>query len=276
MLQGSRITLENYTRWAQAFTVLSMDRCSPFFADMDLPPAIVASPAHVMMRSRNYLESVRLETDKRRSDAAHVTAVAQRALEFAFIQIAVDYDEQTAFALHAWCLRYVVEPDSASALAAWGHLFRRLCRMISDDEVSVEPVLDRDTIVKVCGVVSRYLQPGLLMECRQRIDEARTLPASEWEQWLEEQVRHSAGHGASLGAIDAALDLVEGVIFNHNVFQTWALINTQITAGERNHLEAWGRHQADRLGILSNASALHLDLPGEDIPGATHSKPQSR
>jgi hypothetical protein len=252
MIQPCSVTLHNIVRWKQAFTILGMERCQPFFEAISLPQAMVVDPKRLGMRARNYVKNVsRYQSAPPVTPDAYVIEV-QRALTDTFIQIAVDYDQETADALYVWCLRYIVDDDVAVELSVWRDLFRRLCGLVEKDESSVESPLDSDAMTRICHVVHSHLAPEFMQEIHQRIQTAKALPKSEWEDWLEEDVRQSAGQGEILGAIEMALDLVENIVANFRTFRAWDSVKSQLSPSEEADLFAWATQQARVLGIPSH------------------------
>ncbi|MFB2892325.1 hypothetical protein ACE1CI_05200 [Aerosakkonemataceae cyanobacterium BLCC-F50] len=214
-----------------------------------MPLALIAQPKRIALCARSYLKKSYAPTTAWFVSPDAYVAEKQRYLEDIFHQIAVDYDEETANSLHIWCLRYVVDDDNATRLWIWGKLFRQLCGLVENAELSSALPLDRAALDCVCGIVHRYIQRDFVEEACLRIKAARSLHNSEWDEWLEERVRHAAGEGEILGAIEMALDLVENIIANHRTFQIWDELKCRISLSEYNHLVIWASRQASVLGI---------------------------
>ena len=240
------VRLDSILDWEAALTVLSIERCHPFFSEMGLPPAVSAEPMGLARCVRSCLEN---KSSTVPSNRDIYVAEKRQWLEKTFDRIAADCGEETARSIHTWCLRYFVDDSTASGLYAWGSLFHQLCRPGKNDEITVASPFDSATMTRICRVVDLDREREFMREIRQRIEAARALPQSEWEQWLEEGVRYRAGDGEIIGAVEAALTCVTLTISNHRTFQTWESLNGQISASEREHLVAWARQQAEDLGI---------------------------
>jgi hypothetical protein len=251
------VTLGNLVHWEQIFTVLSMERCYPFFEAMSLPMAIAADPEPITQQARRYLEWTAVQTDLRSAPTEDYVDAVQRWIAEIFGHVESDYDEATSDALSAWCVQQVSQDNVDAAWVVWGHLFRRLCGLVGQDELTVQAHLSSATLARVCSVVQQYLRPDYMKEVREHLSAAREGQRTLWEEWLESQVRYSAGEGATISAVDGALDFVELTIANHRVAEIWRTISQQISPSEHEQLVLWARRQAHALGMPE---------PPKDVP----------
>jgi hypothetical protein len=243
------VTLGSLVQWERIFTVLSMQRCYPFFEAMGLPTAIAADPEPITLQARTYLEWTTVQTAVRSAPPDDYVDAVQRRIAEIFDHVHRDYDEATSDALAAWCVQ-VSQDNVDAAWVVWGHLFRRLCGLVGQDELTVEAHLSSATRAGVCSVVQQYLRPDYMKEVREQLAAAREGPRSPWEEWLETRVSYFAGEGATVSAIDGALDFVELTIANHRVAETWITLSQQISPDEREQIvTTWARHQARALGM---------------------------
>ncbi|HVG32466.1 MAG TPA: hypothetical protein VM911_05275 [Pyrinomonadaceae bacterium] len=253
MNQAISVTLSNAGRWEEAFMVLSIERCEPFFAEMGLPPEVVANTQPLLLCARNFLNRSLALRSADSLDTQEYVETVRGYLHDAFDQIAEDYGQATADELALWCMRYVVDQAFAVKLDIWVHLFRRLCGLITDDELSIEPTIDQSVLTPTCEIVRRYLQPDPIKEARRRIEEAGRLPKSEWEEELDKSVRYSAGEGDIAGAVEIALTLVENIVYQHRAFRVLSELQNSLTEDETTALLDWARQQASMLGMRGDA-----------------------
>jgi len=226
-----------------------MERCYPFFEAMGLPTTIAADPEPITQQARRYLEWTNVQTDLRSAPPEDYVDAVQRRIAEIFGHVARDYDEATSDALAAWSVQQVSQDNVYAAWVVWGHLFRRLCGLVGQDELTVEAHLSSATLARVCSVVQQYLRPDYMKEVREQLAAAREGQRTLWEEWLESQVSYFAGEGATISALDGALDFVELTIANHRVAETWLAVSQQISPDEHEQIVLWARHQAHALGM---------------------------
>jgi hypothetical protein len=253
MHQGLSVTRANFTRWEEAFMLMAMERCQPFFAEMGLPPEICAAPQPLALCARSFLEkSYAAKSGEFNSSADYVETVRD-SLESALAQVSMDYGEATARAFQDWCMRYVVDQSMVTKLDVWEPLFRRLCGLVADDGMSAAPPRNHVDLVRICEIVYQHLSPGSLKEIQQRLEAARRFQLSETEKWIDETIRYFAGQGEVSGAISIALNIVEAIISRYRIFRLWDYLNSISTPREISSLLEWGRQQALALGMPVDA-----------------------
>jgi hypothetical protein len=224
-----------------------MERSAPYFEAMGLPSRTVAEPWNLARCAREYLNRVAGHRTLQAMSSADRTQ--EQALADAFSQIASEYDSEIADRLYEWCLKYVVNDNTAVEMSIWRELFRRLCGIVGPDEYSCPPPLSDDAIRYICGIVRPDLHGVIMKGIRQQIHTTRALPKSEWENWLEIETRHLAGEGQNLSAVDMTLDLVEGIVANVRTCEARARLKSQLSPGQEADLLAWATRQATALGI---------------------------
>jgi hypothetical protein len=241
------VTAASLPRWRAVLTLLSLERCTPLFAELGLPARLATEPAGLLAAARAAVEALHHPTDRAGSDAS--VAEARRILGEVFRHLAADYDRATAGALGIWLGRHVLSEAARAAFTTWRELLRRLCCLVSWDDLTVPTSLNSVTMLRICQAVHRYLAPEPLAVLRHLLRQVRSLPESPWEEWLERQTRHKACGPHHLGAVAQALDLATGLGADARTARAWHDLLATTSVPERSDLFGWARRQASALSV---------------------------
>jgi hypothetical protein len=228
-------------RWFDAFAVLSLARFAPLFGDLGLPNAIAAEPVPAIRCARAMLDKDLLVLNSDEAEA-HI----QEALAC----IATEYDAETAATVRHWCARFIIDDAYASALFAWEQLIRRLCGLITDDELTVPSPLDAHASEGFCTCVTPLFERTCAQAQMARLEASTREPESSWERHLDDLTRRAAGDpGHSLGAIEMAHTTISMILRNRRTRDALRCLETALSADERQSVFSWARVQGERLSI---------------------------
>jgi len=220
--------------WQTVLKALSLPRCHPFLTDAGLPDAVAAAPEGLADAASEQLRS------------PYTTTVRQFAT-----RLADYYGEDVAKQVTSWCCDQINE-KVRNTRHAWGMMLRYLAGFITEPEAedSAEArtaPLDPALRAQVRDVVSAYLDSDRALA--KRIDAARTMPRTAWEEELDRKLCESAGVAFSLSASELALDLIELAIANYQVTQMWATLASRLDPGELDQLRRAAQARARAFGI---------------------------
>ena len=243
-------------RWFEAFAVLSFERFAALFGDLGLPNAIAAEPAPAIRCARAVLEKDLLVLNSSEVDAHIAEALAC---------IAAEYDAETAAAVRQWCMRFVINDAYASALVAWEQLIRRLCGLVTDDELTVPVPLDAHASEGFCSCVAPHFQHTGTQAQMARMQAGTREPESSWERRLDDLTHQAAGDlGHFLGAVEMAHTTVSMILRKRRTRDAVRCLEIALSADERQRVFAWARVQGERLSIPTSIIEPEVILARND------------
>jgi hypothetical protein len=245
------VTAASLPRWRAGLALLSLDRCAPLFAELDLPGRLTAEPTGLLAAARAAVETLHHSTG--RSDSAGSVAKARSILDEAFHRLATDYDETTVGELEGWLTRYVLSEPTRAAFLVWRELLRRLCCLVTRDDLTVPTSLNSVAMLRICQAVHRYLASEPLAKFLHLLQKARALPRSTWEENLERLTRHEVGGQHHLEVVGQVLDLAKIIGADARTARAWADLRATTSAANRVALHSWARRQAEALGMPREA-----------------------
>ncbi len=226
--------------WETSFTVLSMEQVEPFLAEMGLELRGVEAVRAVARAFLDQFEQLQEQYSQPPDDSGMLPedeVLVQRIL----VRLAEKTDEETAQYLRGWITQHADRPGESS----WKRLLYRLVR----GGKATPPALPEDKMATIVESVEYDLGNSYDL-LQDRIDEAESLPRSEWE----ERIYRTYAPGCS------PLDEVWKTIGIQRFRSAWKKIHSLLNSEEMEIVLQWGKSQAPRLGI----SPESLELPVDD------------
>ena len=226
--------------WETSLKVLSMERVEPFLAEMGLELRDVKAVRAVARALLDQFEQLQ-EQYSQPPDDSGVLPEDEVLVQRILVRLAEVTDEETAQYLSRWITQHSDRPREYS--------WKRLLYWLVRGGKATPPALPEDKMAAIVESVEFYLGDSYDLQ-QDRIDEAESLPRSEWE----ERIYRTYAPGCS------PLDEAWKTIGLQRFRTVWKKINSLLNSEEMEIVLQWGKSQAPRLGI----SPESLELPVDD------------